>query len=194
MAGTDRKQPMKSVNVLVIQRLSAADHARIKAIDPAINLVDAGGWCDGEYRETWPAYSAARYLSPNSMGQGTRKQRDRLLGEAEVILGGWPFPLDLRARAPKLKWFHQRPAGASNLLIGDLWGSNVAVTTSRGAGNTLAMAEYAVAGILYFAKDLPRAAADREAGAFDHRAYRPLLIAGKTAFVVGAGGIGIEVG
>src|SRR5205823_433864 len=185
---------MKSVNVLVIQRLGAADHARIKALDPRINLVDAGGWFDGEYRETWPAYSAARYLSPNSTGQGTREERDRLLAEAEVILGGWPFPLDLRARAPKLKWFHQRPAGASNLLIGDLWGSNVTVTTSRGAGNTLAMAEYAIAGILYFAKGLDRAVIDREAGTFNHRTYRPLLIEGKTACVVGAGGIGRDVG
>jgi len=111
-----------------------------------------------------------------------------------VILGGWPFPLDLRARAPKLKWFHQRPAGASNLLIGDLWGSDVAVTTSRGAGNTLAMAEYAVAGILHFAKGLDRALTDRAAGKFDHRAYRPLMIEGKTACVVGAGGIGLDVG
>ncbi len=34
-----------------------------------------------------------------STGQGTREERDRLLAEAEVILGGWPFPLDLRARA-----------------------------------------------------------------------------------------------
>src|SRR5213075_445440 len=194
MAGTDRKQPMKSVNVLVIQRLSAADHARIKAIDPAINLIDAGGWFDGEYRATWPAYSAARYLSPNSAGQGSREERDRLLAEAEVILGGWPFPLDLRARAPKLKWFHQRPAGASNLLRGDLWGSDVTVTTSRGAGNTVAMAEYAVAGILHFAKGLHRAGVDRAAAAFDPRAYRPLLLEGKTACVVGAGGIGVEVG
>ena len=185
---------MKSLNVLVIQRLGAADHARIKAIDPAINLVDAGGWFDGEYRETWPAYSAARYLSPNSTGQGTREERDKLLAETEVILGGWPFPLDLRARAPQLKWFHQRPAGASNLLIGDLWGSDVMVTTSRGAGNTLAMAEYAVAGILHFAKGLDRAITDRDAGKFDHRAYRPLLIQGKTACVVGAGGIGLDVG
>ena len=110
------------------------------------------------------------------------------------ILGGWPFPLDLRARSPRLKWFHQRPAGASNLLLGDLWGSDVVVTTSRGAGNTLAMAEYAVAGILHFAKSLHRAIHDRDAGAFDHRAYRPLLLHGKTACVVGAGGIGLEVG
>ena len=128
------------------------------------------------------------------MGTGTRAERDRLLAEAEVILGGWPFPLDLRARAPRLKWFHQRPAGASNLRLGDLWGSDVVVTTSRGAGNTLAMAEYAIAGILYFAKGLGQAVVDRAAGAFDHRAYRPLLLEGKTVCVVGAGGIGREVG
>ena len=185
---------MKSINVLAIQRLGAADRDRIEAIDPAIRLVDAGGWFDGEYRETWPAYSVARYLSPSAAGQGTREERDRLLAEAEIILGGWPFPLDLRARAPRLKWFHQRPAGASNLLIGDLWGSDVSVTTSRGAGNTLAMAEYAVAGILHFAKGFPRAAAEREAGQLNHRAYRPLLIDGKTVCVVGAGGIGQDVG
>src|SRR5260370_32751799 len=127
------------------------------------------------------------------MGNGTRDERDRLLAEAEVILGGWPFPYDLRARAPRLRWFHQRPAGASNLLRGDLWGSDVAVTTSRGFGSTLAMAEYTVAGILHFAKDLPRALKHRGAGAFDHRAYRPLLIEGKTALVVGAGGSRLAV-
>ena len=185
---------MPEINVLNIQRLSAADRAKIEAVDPAIRLTDAGGWFDGEYRETWPAYTAARYLRPDAAGSGTREERDRLLAEAEIILGGWPFPLDLRARAPRLRWFHQRPAGASNLLRGDLWGSDVTVTTSRGVGSTLAMAEYAVAGILYFAKSLHRIAVDRAAGTFDHRAYRPLLIEGKTACVVGAGGIGREVG
>jgi glyoxylate/hydroxypyruvate reductase A len=185
---------MRQVNVLAIQRTRAADRARIEAIDPAVRFIDAGGWFDGEYRESWSAYAASRYLAPNATGSGSREERDRLLSEAEVILGGWPFPLDLRSRAPKLRWFHQRPAGASNILIGDLWGSDVTVTTSRGAGNTLAMGEYAVAGLLHFAKGLDRAVLDRTAGSFDHRAYRPLLIEGKTACVVGAGGIGLEVG
>src|SRR5437660_11376465 len=185
---------MPELNILAIQRVSPAERAKIEAVDPGVRLTDAGGWFDGEYRDTWPAYTASRYLRPNSTGSGTREERDRLLAEAEIVLGGWPFPLDLRARAPRLKWFHQRPAGASNLLLGDLWGSDVAVTTSRGAGNTLAMAEYAIAGLLFFAKGLDRAVIDRDAGAFDHRAYRPLLIEGKTACVVGAGGIGLEVG
>lgn len=185
---------MQRINVLSIQRISAEDRAKIEAVDPAVELTDAGGWYDGEMRETWPAFTTARYLAPGSAGSGTREERDRLLAEAEVILGGWPFPRDLCARAPRLKWFHQRPAGASNLLMGDLWGSRVTVTTSRGLGNTLAMAEYVLACILCFAKGLHRAAVDRGAGVFDHDAYRPLLLEGKTACVVGAGGIGLDVG
>jgi NAD(P)-dependent dehydrogenase (short-subunit alcohol dehydrogenase family) len=39
-----------------------------------------------------------------------------------------------------------------------------------------------------------RYSALRQAGAFAHRAYRPLLLEGKTACVVGAGGIGRDVG
>jgi phosphoglycerate dehydrogenase-like enzyme len=185
---------MQRIDVLNIQRLSAEDRAKIEAVDPVVQLTDAGGWFDDEIRQTWPAFTAARYLPSGSTGRGTREDRDRLLAETEIILGGFPFPLDLRARAPRLKWFHQRPAGASNLLRGDLWGSDVVVTTSRGVGSTLAMAEYAVAGILYFAKGLYRAANDRDAGAFNPRAYRPLLLEGKTACIVGAGGIGVEVG
>ena len=131
---------------------------------------------------------------PAQPDRAAERERDRLLGEAEVIIGGWPFPLDMRARAPRLKWFHQRQAGASNLLGSDLWGSDVVVTTSRGAANSLPIAEYAVAGMLHFAMGFHRATTDRDAGAFDHRAYRPLLVQGKTACVVGAGGIGTEVG
>src|SRR6185312_8234859 len=181
-------------NILSLQRTTAAQRAQIEAVDPAIRLIDAGGWFDGEIRETWTDYAASRYLLPDSTGAGTREERDRLLGEAEVVLGGWPFPRDLRSRAPHLKWFHQRQAGASNLFDSDLWGSDVMATTSRGAANPLPIAEYAVAGLLHFAMGLHRAALDRAAGAFDHRAYRPLLIQGKTVCVVGAGGIGREVG
>jgi phosphoglycerate dehydrogenase-like enzyme len=185
---------MRTVNVLSIQRLSAGERARIEDVDPAVQLTDASGWFDGEIRDTWPAYATSRYLAPDASGAGTPASRGELLADAEVILGGWPFPLDLRARAPRLRWFHQRPAGASNLRRGDLWGSDVIVTTSRGVGSTLAMAEYAIAGILHFAKDLSRAVSDRGTDTFEHRAYRPLQIEGKTVCVVGAGGIGREVG
>ena len=185
---------MRPVEIVSIQRISAADKARIEAVAPGVHVIDAGGWFDGEIRDTWPAFTAQRYLAPSAAGSGTRTERDALLGGAEIIIGGWPFPLDLRARSPKLKWFHQRPAGASNLRLGDLWGSDVTVTTSRGAANALAMAEYAIAGVLYFAKGFNTAIAAKAAGEFNHRAYRPWLLDGKTLCVVGAGGIGRDVG
>jgi phosphoglycerate dehydrogenase-like enzyme len=185
---------MQELNILALNRIAPADRARIEAVHSAIRLTDAGGWFDGEYRQTWPSFTQDRYLAANANGQGSREERDRLLAAADIILGGWPYPIDLRARAPRLKWFHQRPAGASNLLRGDLWGSDVTVTTSRGSASSLAIAEYAVAGILYAAKGLHRAATERDSGTFGARLYRSLMLDGKTVCVVGAGGIGQEVG
>jgi len=185
---------MSDVNILAIQPVSVADRAKIEAVDERIRLIDAGGWFDGEIRDTWPEFTTRRYLRPDAVGEGTRAERDALLAEAEIVLAGFPFPLDLRSRAPKLKWLHQRPAGASNLVISDLWKSDVVVTTSRGYANSLPIAEYALGTLIYFAKGLHRAEVDRKAGLFDHRAYRPLILEGKTVCVIGAGGIGQAVG
>jgi phosphoglycerate dehydrogenase-like enzyme len=184
---------MSTVEILAIQPVSDAERSRIEAVDSSLHLTDAGGWFDGEIREGWPEFTTRRYLAPDANGKGTREERDALLANAEIILGGFPYPLELRGRAPKLKWFHQRPAGASNLLRGDLWGSDVVVTTSRGFGNTLPIAEYTLASILHFAKGLHRVEVDRSTELLDHRPFKPLLIEGKTVCVIGAGGIGCDV-
>lgn len=180
--------------VLGITHTSPDDQGRIRALDPMIEFVDAGGWFDGEIRETWPAFTATRYLHPKSQGTGTPAERDALLADAEIVLGGWPYPLDVRARASRLRWFHQRPAGASNLRRGDLWESDITVTTSRGYSDSLAIAEYAIASILHFAKGFDQAYIDAGQREFDPRSYRASSLQGKCACVVGAGGIGLEIG
>ncbi len=123
----------------------------------------------------------------------TRAERDAWLAAADVICIRFPFPLDLRARALRLKWLHQTAAGASNLRLGDLWGAPLTVTTSRGYNGVLPIAEYVLATILLFARSLPQAFQDRTRQAFDRRFYRPLLAHGKTLGIVGLGGIGREV-
>ena len=163
-------------------------------MDSMVEFVDAGGWFDGEIRATWPAFTVERYLRPKAHGKGTPAERDALLANAEIVLGGWPYPLNVRARASRLRWFHQRPAGASNLLRGDLWGSDITVTTSRGYSDSRAIAEYAIAGILHFAKGFDQAHTDAQRHDFDPRSYRASGLRGKVACVVGAGGIGLEVG
>ena len=185
---------MLTREVLVVVPISDEALSRIATLDRCLHVVDARGWFDVEIRETWPPWTVQRYLGHNSGPVRSRQERDQLLAGAEIVLGGFPFPLDLRARAPRLRWFHQLPAGASNLLRGDLWGSDVIVTTSRGHGNTLAMAEYVLASLLHFARGLHHASGDRQQHRFDHRTYRPLLLQGKTVCIVGAGGIGQEVG
>ena len=127
---------------------------RIGATDKRLKVVDGRGLFDSEIRETWPHWSVQRFLGNRQSRPGTRQERDQLLSKAEIILGGYPFPLTVRSRAPRLRWYHQLQAGASNLRQSDLWGSDVIVTTSRGYGNTRAMAEYVLAGFLHFARGL----------------------------------------
>jgi len=75
---------MRSINILATQRISTADRAKIEAADPAVQLIDAGGWFDGEIRETFTAYAAARFLAPHSTGSGSREERGRLLAEGDT--------------------------------------------------------------------------------------------------------------
>jgi phosphoglycerate dehydrogenase-like enzyme len=56
------------------------------------------------------------------------------------------------------------------------------------------MAEYVLAAFLHFARGLHRVGRDQQCHRFDHRTYSPIAVEGKTVCVVGAGGIGQEVG
>jgi D-2-hydroxyacid dehydrogenase (NADP+) len=190
-----KEQPgMKTVNVLLLGAVGERPLEQIATVDPAVRVVDARGVFEVEYAETWPEETVRRYVPHALVTQSTttRAERDALLAAADIICIRFPFPLDLHARAPRLKWLHQTPAGASNLRMGDLWGSSVTVTTSRGYNNALPIAEYILSAILLFAKSLPQAFRDQDRGTFDRRAYRPALVRGKTLGIVGLGGIGSE--
>lgn len=183
------------LNILLLGAVGDSVIKKIEAIDPRTRVVDARGKFEVEYAETWPAESVRRYV-PRSLvaaNTSTRAERDALLAEADVICIRFPFPLDLRARAPRLKWLHQTPAGASNLRMGDMWGSDVVVTTSRGLNNPLPIAEYVLSTIFLFAKSLPQAFRDQNNQAFERREYRPILVQGKTVGIIGLGGIGCAV-
>ncbi|MDH4148420.1 MAG: hypothetical protein OEY23_24965, partial [Acidimicrobiia bacterium] len=91
-----------AIEVLSLVPLSDAHRARIEAVDAGVRVTAADGWFDGELAATWGAYTARSYLRPGSTGRGTRAERDALLASADVILGGFPMPVDLVARAPRL--------------------------------------------------------------------------------------------
>jgi len=182
-----------NVEVLVIPRLPDAVLERIVGVDRRVKIIDARGWFDGELRSTWPQWTVDRYLGDRKFPATSLDQRNQALGSAEIALLGWPPVKDIRSRAPRLKWVHQMPAGASNLLDTDLWNSNVIVTTSRGLTNRRPMAEYVLASFLHFSRGLHWSYRDQRRHQFDHLTYDAINIRGKTVCIIGAGGIGQEV-
>jgi hypothetical protein len=49
-------------------KASPDDRAKIEARDPAIRLIDVGGWFEGEIRESWTDFAASRCLPPGATG------------------------------------------------------------------------------------------------------------------------------
>lgn len=92
--------------------------------------------------------------------------------------------------APRVRWVHASSAGVDTLLFPELVESPVPLTNARGAFSW-ALGEFAVAAILFFAKDLRRMVRSQEAGVwapFDIEGVR-----GKTLGIIGYGDIGRAV-
>jgi hypothetical protein len=78
---------MTSLNILSIQRLSDNERAMIAAVDDSVNLTVAGGWFDGEIRDTWPEFAANRYLpaGPNVANFGPTPTSSSVVGRFPSI-------------------------------------------------------------------------------------------------------------
>lgn len=184
---------METVQVLVMQQVPDQVIQRIEKVDRRVKVIDARGWFDIELRATRPRWTVDRYLGSRKSPATSIEERNQALAFAEIALTGWPPVQDLRARAPRLKWVHELPAGASNFLGTDLWGSDIVVTTSRGLTNRRPMAEYVLASFLHFARGLHLSYGEKQRRKFNHKAYEAIIVRDKIVCVVGAGGIGQEV-
>jgi phosphoglycerate dehydrogenase-like enzyme len=185
------------MEVVLIAPLVASQVARIKAVDSSLGVEQAWDLFGPELVADWPAHTVDWYLPRrfrdmvDSVAQ--RQQRDALLAQAEVVCITFPFPTRIAKRAPGLRFVQQLPAGVSNLVRGDLWHAAIPVASGRGAGNTLPIAEWAIAAVLTLSKDFLRATDQRRSGRLDRAPFRGRQIGGATLGVVGLGGIGREV-
>ena len=90
-------------------------------------------------------------------------------------------------RAPDLPWFHSRSAGLDTVLVPELVASSVTLTNGRGPFSA-SLAEFVVASLLYFVKDLRRLVKSQEGGTWDP--FDMEMLHGRTLGIVGYGDIG----
>lgn len=114
--------------------------------------------------------------------------------EAEIILysgfaGKGPPLRDLWPYVPKLKWIHSLSAGVESLLFPELQASSVIITNARGVFKR-SLAEFVIAGMLYFYKRIRRLVENQRAHQWDD--FMVDWLRGKTMGVVGYGEIGRE--
>ena len=110
--------------------------------------------------------------------------------EAEVILN-WAGPRDLLRSvflaSPRVRWVHSRAAGLDHLIFPELVAGDVPLTNGTGVFSR-SLGEFALAAILYFAKDFRRMLRNQEAGQWEQ--FDVEEIAGRTVGIVGYGDIG----
>jgi phosphoglycerate dehydrogenase-like enzyme len=91
------------------------------------------------------------------------------------------------SRAPGLEWLHSRSAGLEGVLVPELVAAPTTVTNGRGAFSP-SLAEFVLAALLFFVKDLRRLVRSQEAATWDP--FDPEMLHGRTLGIVGYGDIG----
>ena len=107
------------------------------------------------------------------------------------VLFNWSGSLDLLRKVfgmcPNLRWVHSRSVGLERTLFPELMESPVTLTNGTGVFSA-SLGEFALAAILYFAKDFRRMVRNQQAGAWE--AFDVLPVSGQTVGIIGYGDIG----
>jgi phosphoglycerate dehydrogenase-like enzyme len=115
---------------------------------------------------------------------------ERAARDATVILT-WSVAGDVLRQvwrmSPSVRWVHSRSAGLDGILFPELAASPVPLTNGSGVFSQ-PLAEFFIAAVLYFAKDLRRMVRSQEAGVWDP--FDIVEVSGQTVGIVGYGDIG----
>jgi phosphoglycerate dehydrogenase-like enzyme len=118
---------------------------------------------------------------------------ERTAPEADVIFnwsGSGDLLRDVFRLCPRVRWVHTRSAGLDGLLFPELVESAAALTNASGVFSE-SLGEFALAGILFFAKDLRRMIRNQTEGRWEQ--FDIVDVAGQTLGIIGYGDIGRAV-
>jgi phosphoglycerate dehydrogenase-like enzyme len=128
--------------------------------------------------------ATVRYCDADSLPTAIQDAQALFLWDyfSSAVRGVWD-------RADALRWIHVAAAGVDKLLFDELVASDVVITNARGVFDR-PIAEFVLASVLAFAKDIHRSHDLQVARVWKHR--ETLTVTGGTALIVGTGAIGRE--
>jgi glyoxylate/hydroxypyruvate reductase A len=173
------------VTVLIATPLEAEHADRIAAADSRITVIYEPGLLPV------PRFQADHTGVPRDLSPADLARWSDLRSRAEVSFDfDWQDPAGMTANCPRLRWVQGTSAGLGGFLERTgLARTELVVTTAAGV-HAAPLAEFALLGLLYFTKDVPRLSRLQRARQWEMHHTRQL--AGTSAVLVGLGGIGRE--
>lgn len=177
----------RRLRVLIASPLEAQQVDRIAAADPErIEVIYAP--------DLLPAarYNADHEGAPRDLDEHQRARWRDLVANADVLFDfDWERPQALPESAPNLRWIQATSAGIGERVRRlDLPKDSILLTTAAGV-HVQPLAEFALLGALYFAKDLPMLRQWQTEHRWDRHCGREL--ARSRALIVGMGSIGRRI-
>ena len=174
------------VKVLVASPLEAQHVARIEAADGRLRLLYAPDLVPV------PRYLCDHSGVPRDLSTAELDLWAQLREQADVSFDfDWQSPGEMPKNCPQLRWVQGTSAGIGGFLERTgLVDSELVFTTAAGVHGT-PLAEFALYGLLHFAKRMPTLARRQRQQHWER--HTSGVLAGTTAVVVGLGGVGREV-
>jgi phosphoglycerate dehydrogenase-like enzyme len=138
-----------------------------------------------------PELAELRAAAPNiNLVVATQGQMMTEVVDADGIIG--TINNDILRVAKKLKWVQVGSAGVERYLTPELKNSDVVLTNCKIIQGP-EIADHAMAMLLALTRQINRAIRDRPKEEWPTQEYRPLELRGRTAVVIGVGGIGTQI-
>jgi phosphoglycerate dehydrogenase-like enzyme len=175
-----------ALRVLIASPLEPELVARIDAADPRVSVLYEPALLPE------PRYPADHGGVRRSLSAADLDRWSKLREQADVSFDfDWQDPAQMPRNCPRLRWVQATSAGIGGMLERTgLADTDLIFTTASGVHAT-PLAEFALLGLLYFAKDMPQLAAWQAEKHWQR--YTTTQLAGSRALVVGLGRIGREV-
>jgi glyoxylate/hydroxypyruvate reductase len=174
------------LRVLIASPLEPRHVARIEAADPRVSVLYEPGLLPV------PRYPADHTGVPRDLSAAGLDAWAALRRQTDVSFDfDWQAPADMAANCPRLRWVQGTSAGIGGFLDRTgLAGTGLVFTTAAGV-HGVPLAEFALLGLLYFARGMPELTTAKAARHWQR--YAGSQVAGSRSLLVGLGGAGRAV-